>query len=65
MIKCTKCGSYATNIGRDGRDYVTDIDLCDVCYWKKRAYEAEAKINKLTSQEDLAMRQFPWVSPCV
>jgi hypothetical protein len=36
MKQCTQCGSYAINprlYDRDG----TDNDLCDVCYWKKRA----------------------------
>ena len=35
MKKC-KCGSYAINPNHHGRDG-TDLDLCDVCYWRKRA----------------------------
>ncbi len=35
MQQC-KCGSYAINQALHGRD-TTDLDLCDVCYWRKRA----------------------------
>jgi len=35
---CLKCGSFAINPGRNGRDE-SDRDLCDVCFWKKRAHE--------------------------
>lgn len=34
-MKCN-CGSYAINPHLHGRDD-TDLDLCDVCYWRKRA----------------------------
>jgi hypothetical protein len=30
------CGSYAINPGQSGRDH-SDLNLCDVCYWRKRA----------------------------
>ena len=30
------CGSHAINPHLHGRDD-TDLDLCDVCYWRKRA----------------------------
>lgn len=39
MHKCTKCGSYAINHHLHGRDG-SDVDLCDVCFWQKRAPEA-------------------------
>lgn len=42
MDKCTRCGSYAVNPGRSGRDESSDLDLCDVCYWRKRAEQAVA-----------------------
>lgn len=35
--KCIKCGSYAINVNHHGRKPNTDTDLCDVCYWRKRA----------------------------
>lgn len=34
--KTLGCGSYAINHGSHGRDG-SDGDLCDVCYWRKRA----------------------------
>lgn len=34
-MKC-KCGSLAINNHLHGRDG-TDSELCDVCYWRKRA----------------------------
>jgi len=38
-----KCGSYAINPHLHGRKKGVDLDLCDVCYWRKRA---EAKVTK-------------------
>lgn len=35
-MKCKHCGSYAINPHLHGRDK-TDLDHCDVCYWRKRA----------------------------
>ena len=37
MSSCKSCGSQAINPGKHGRDLTTDLDLCDVCYWRKRA----------------------------
>lgn len=31
------CGSYAINPHLHGRDPSVDRDVCDVCYWRKRA----------------------------
>ena len=36
MNACARCGSYAINPHCHGRDN-NDLDLCDVCYWRKRA----------------------------
>jgi hypothetical protein len=36
MSKQCDCGSYAINHHCHGRDG-SDPDLCDVCYWRKRA----------------------------
>lgn len=33
---CSDCGSYAINHHCHGRDG-SDGNLCDVCYWRKRA----------------------------
>ena len=49
MICCKECGSQAINhrlYGRDG----SDPDLCDVCYWRKRA-EDKSMITKETAPE--------------
>ena len=37
--RCTVpgCGSHAINPGHHGRAEDTDLDLCDVCYWRKMA----------------------------
>ena len=34
------CGSYAINPSDHGRTEGVDLDLCDVCYWRKRAESA-------------------------
>ncbi|WP_368655447.1 hypothetical protein ABRY94_11990 [Castellaniella ginsengisoli] len=36
MNACTRCGSFAINPAWHGRDD-SDLDLCDVCYWRGRA----------------------------
>ena len=41
MNKCTECGSYAINHHCHGRDG-SDPELCDVCYWRKRATDYTA-----------------------
>ena len=35
-MNCIRCGSGAINHHMHGRDK-SDPDLCDVCYWRKRA----------------------------
>ena len=39
-MSCKRCGSFAINPNSHGRDD-TDLDLCDVCYWRKRAEDKE------------------------
>ena len=41
MKACKRCGSYAINHNCHGRDG-SDRDLCDVCYWRKRAEQAKS-----------------------
>ena len=36
MSRCRQCGSYAINHHLHGRDGSCP-DLCDVCYWRRRA----------------------------
>jgi len=41
VISCSRCRSYAINYHLHGRDWdSSDADLCDVCYWRKRAEAA-------------------------
>lgn len=50
-MKC-KCGSHAINPHIHGRDN-QDKDLCDVCYWRKRAdfsNEVKALFTPLVDQ---------------
>jgi hypothetical protein len=42
MNSCTRCGSYAINPASHGRTKGADLDLCDVCYWRKREEELRA-----------------------
>jgi hypothetical protein len=45
-VKKCECGSYAINDYLHGRDG-TDSDLCDVCYWRKRAGKSTLDILEL------------------
>lgn len=36
MKKCKRCSSYAINHNSHGRDG-SEPELCDVCYWRKKA----------------------------
>jgi hypothetical protein len=48
MGKCKECGSFAINHNQHGRDG-SDPDLCDVCYWRKRAKPALVIIDRETA----------------
>ena len=43
-MKCKRCYSYAINPHCHGREAGVDLDLCDVCYWRKRA-EASVSVD--------------------
>jgi hypothetical protein len=47
MSNCKRCGSYAINPRLHGREADQDVGLCDVCYWRKRAEEAEKRVAEL------------------
>ena len=53
MMKACKCGSYAINHHCHGRDG-SDDDLCDVCYWRKRAEQPaqQEPVGRLESDPD-------------
>jgi Zn-finger protein len=38
-VKPCKCGSYEINLQKHDRDG-TDVESCDVCYWRHRAESA-------------------------
>ncbi len=40
-MSCKRCGSFAINHKDHGRDG-SDRDLCDVCFWRKRAEQASS-----------------------
>lgn len=44
-MNCRVCGSFAINHFLHGRDG-SDGDLCDVCYWRKRAEIAMSFVGK-------------------
>ena len=46
MNQCRECRSYAINPGTRGRDE-SDLDLCDVCYWRTRAERLEAIVKHI------------------
>lgn len=43
-MKCIRCGSMAINLLHHGRDNA-DLDLCDVCYWRKRADKSLGRVG--------------------
>lgn len=50
-MSCIRCGSHAINHHCHGRDG-SDADLCDVCYWRKRA-EADIERNKKIANQEI------------
>jgi hypothetical protein len=58
MKQCKICYSYAVNHHCHGRDG-SDPDLCDVCYWRKRADKMAAMLLRIGwpaqgSKDDIA-----------
>ena len=49
-MKQCKCGSYAVNDHLHGRERGVDLDLCDVCYWRKRAEAAEIALRMIAGR---------------
>lgn len=50
-MKCKRCFSYAINPHMHGRDR-TDLDLCDVCYWRKRAEKVPLLMDVVNAAEE-------------
>ena len=57
MNLCKECGSYAINPSHHGREPKVDLDLCDVCYWRKRATEWESQYNGLKQLYTMLKKQ--------
>ena len=55
MSRCKQCGSFAINPSAHGRADGVDLDLCDVCYWRKRAQD-----NLQDAQRYRKLRAQPW-----
>lgn len=47
MRTCIRCGSFAINPHRHGREPNKRLNLCDVCYWRQSAEELEFLILSL------------------
>ena len=47
MKVCKRCGSQAINDQMHGRLKGTDLDLCDVCYWRSRVEVLKADNGRL------------------
>ena len=48
MQSCKRCTSHAINPHLHGREEGVDLDLCDVCYWRKRAERKCSELNDKT-----------------
>lgn len=56
MTRCKDCGSYAINHRQHGRDG-SDPDLCDVCYWRKRATVLQALVDEVQAARAAALEE--------
>ena len=50
--QCTRCRSHAINPHLHGRDF-SDLSLCDVCYWRKRAESTPPQPDRAVMQQAL------------
>ena len=46
MSQCANCSSHAINPECHGRDKGADLELCDVCYWRKIAENNQDIVKK-------------------
>jgi len=63
MTKCKRCGSYAINPGRHGRDEESHLDLCDVCYWRAEAekwHKAFSVVAETVVKQSQLLKMFGW-----
>lgn len=57
MSQCRQCGSHAINPHLHGREAGVDLNLCDVCYWRKKAELASH--TALIGEEPVAWTTMP------
>jgi hypothetical protein len=50
---CKRCGSLAINPHLHGRVKGVDLELCDVCYWRKRADDNSTCKMSLIDESDV------------
>ena len=56
MTECKRCGSMAINQLQHGRTFGVDPDLCDVCYWRKRATMGQcSECGEWATEDDLSV----------
>ena len=56
MSGCKICGSYAINDRSHGRAKGVDLDMCDVCYWRERAAQADADRERTYQENKILTR---------
>lgn len=49
-MNCKICASFAINPHLYDREPDVDLNLCDVCYWRKRATEEREAFARLVEQ---------------
>jgi hypothetical protein len=64
MTNCTKCGSYAINHNCHGRDGA-DPELCDVCYWRKRALKFSVDFQDPIDENSLAWKLYLYIGAAI
>lgn len=52
ITKCTRCRSERINPGINGRDFNSDLGLCDVCYWRVR-YERQVVLKNTETRHGI------------
>lgn len=63
--RCTVpgCGSHAINPGQHGRTEGVDLDLCDVCYWRKMAQPEPRPIAEAPMDGSMVLIRLPDTKP--
>jgi hypothetical protein len=62
--KCKICGGYAVTPHLHGREPGVNLDLCDVCYWRKHAKERNDNTSGLPGDENGLTKRETKPFPC-